>query len=765
MTRQEAKSMEWLAKWVWIEPDAVSKNQYVEFRHVFETQEDLQASFHVSARNEYVLYLDGEYMGRGPSPCDKDFQYYDSYEGVHLSSGKHVIAAVCYHFGETDIVIDQLQGPPGFLLQLESEKQILLVSNEQWKCRISPRWSSKTSRISKWGGYNEIYLGDQEDGFESVLYDDSKWKSATVRSDAFGEGSQSPRLLPREIPRLYTELIRPKSIVRTDCNFGSIEAMEDASSYRVNASFPGSLPGIVLDFEREVVGRPVLTVQAPAGGVLRIAYGETMELQYVDTFLLKSGVNSLKPFGRRACRFMQLTFAATPEGVKLTDIQFELTHYPFQDQGTFQCSDSVLNRIWEVSAYTTLMNSHDHLEDCPWREKALWVVDAVVMGKVIYHVFGDVQLLRKCLLQGARIQNDDGSIPGTGPERNKFLLPDFCAYWLLGVGEFYRYSGDIKLIRELWPTIERLMEWFSLQIDETGLFAGADRQGWWCFIDWTEHVDRRDKVSAISMLMVKALRISSYLASEVGEAEASLRYSQKADELQSAIREHLWIAEKGLFADCMAGSVRSEQVSLQTNFLSSWCGILTEEETERFIQDYYVSKKLPAIKGAFFNHIVLEVLISAGKTGLALELIRSFWGRMLDRGATTWWETYDPDSPFCTVPSTYQGNTPSYLWEEAPVSLCHAWGSSPAYILQLIINGIDISMLGHGTIYVKEPTELVSSSSAKIPSPIGWIRISWERNGEFMTGELEVPEGLHVVKPPDYPLQVIKSRASHGPKK
>lgn len=766
----------WQAQWIWVPGQGKRKNSYTEFRKTMHYSpanagdtpigSNTPVQLHVTARNEYMLYLNGVRVGRGPSPCDYAWQYYDTYDVTdYLVEGENVIAVVVYHFGESDIVTGQMQGEAGMLLQIEHSGQVLLASSSDWKCRYSPRWSSGTNRISQWGGYKEIYIAHKEDGWESLGYDDTRWQDAAVIAKAADPDSPWPRLIPRETPYLRRQERLPQSVIRTEANLGSIgnsesfiDAWADSStSIEIDATVPGAFPAAVFDFGQEVVGYPMFDITAPEGGVLRVAYGESLELQDVDTFILKSGRNRLEPFGRRAYRYMRIVFSATPAKVRLHRVSHIQTHYDFVQEGRFDSSDSLLNQIWDISKYTTLMNSQEHLEDCPWREKAQWVVDAIVMGKVIYSTFGDTLLMRKCLLQGARIQNEDGSIPGTGPERNHFLLPDFCAYWLLGVRDYYRYTHDTAILDELWPYMDKLAAWFEAQTEETGVFARANRPGWWCFIDWTEDVDRRDQVAAISFLYYNVLQALAELADASGKADAAEAHRKRAERLRADIRATFWLPEQQLYADCFADGQLSTNVSLQTNFLAIWCGLMDAEETAHFLREYYLTSKLPPVKGPFFQHIVLEVLHKEGFAETALQLIRDYWGEMAARGATTWWETFDAASPHCTIPSTYQGNTPTYLFEAPPVSLCHAWGASPAYMLARIVLGVDVSDRAGQGIVLTAPAADIHWAQGTIPIPDGQLSVEWKKDQGQITGSVNVtgPVSIHYTE--DYPLTVIRS--------
>lgn len=758
-----AAKVNWKASWIWIDTPPLTPNVYVEARRVFRVKAPVEAAqLHISANQAYWLYVNGVFAGYGPSPADNGWKYFDTYDVRELLRvGGNVIAVVAYNFGTEDIVTKQMQGPGGLIAQLEWNDPSgtrRIATDGSWKARRSERWAAQVSRQHQWNGYREIYAAEREDGWEQPDYDDRSWQNAEIAARLTDPELLWKRLLPREIPFLRKEKVKPLSIVRTDLNYGAIDGEEralassgDAKPWTADASVPGSIPGVVFDFGIETVGYPEFVLQAPQGGVMQLWYGESLDMQLYDTFLLRKGDNRLRPFGRRAFRYLYVTFQAAPAPVQVDSFEVERVGYPFAEEGSFACSDSLLERIWRTGVDTTRINSQDHLEDCPLRERALWVADAVVMAKVIYHVWGDWRLLRKCLLQGARIQNEDGSIPGTGPERNPFVLPDFCAHWLYGVSDYWRFSGDRAFLEEVWPGVEWLMDWFAAQEDDSGLFAGADREGWWCFIDWADYIDRRDRVTAMSCFYYKALHTAADLAVAAGLPGTAAAWSQRAARLRRTIRSQLRApGGSRVFADCLGpDGVLSDKITAQSNFAAIWCGLYEPEEANRFVSDWYEAGRLPELKGAFFYHIVLESLFMLGRAPLALDKIRTYWGSMLQRGATTWWETFDPSTPDCTIPSPYQGNTPTYLIDHIPVSACHGWGASPTYLLTQCVLGIDVSHLGEGRVRFEPVPGDLTWARGFVPTKYGRIEAEWHRqdHGAELSMRIKVPKGLTAAVP------------------
>ncbi|WP_077620282.1 family 78 glycoside hydrolase catalytic domain [Bacillus sinesaloumensis] len=759
-------SMLWDASWIWNEIPEYTPNIYNEFRKTFHVKYKTNvtsAKISISANQEYILYINEKKIGRGPSPSDNNWKYYDTYDvtAYIIEGQENIVSILVYNFGTKEIVTQQYQGPGGVIAQLEIDtdnEPIVISTDSSWKCRQSPRWFQEVSRQHNWNGYKEVYLAENEDGWEKADYDDTAWDNSQIIAKAEDKESAWPRLIPREIPFLHKEKIFPSTIFSKEGNLGTISIEQpnlENSVISVDASVPGSMPALVYDFEKEVVGYMQLEILAPKGGVVQLHYGESLDLTLYDTIILKEGKNFFNPFGRRAFRYLKVTVQATPEPITIKKVNLEFVHYPFEKEGTFETSDSLLNQIWEIGKYTTKVNSQDHLEDTPLRERALWVVDEIVMGKVIYNVFGDHVLLRKSLLQGARIQNEDGSIPGTGPERNDMMLPDFCAHWLFGVTDYLKYTNDIVFVEELWGTIERLLEWFRLHETEEGLFTISGNNSYWCFIDWAEYIDRRDKVTALSCFYYKVLKSVSALARIIRKEEESQKWEEKADKLKKQIRTTMWSNESNAFVDCVVGNKLSENITYQTNFIAMWTGIMSGKEAKFFIEEYFLKGKAPEIKGPFFYHFVLEELFSRNYTKEALETIRGYWGEMIARGATTWWETFEPSKPHCTVPSAFQGHTPTYLHDHIPVSYCHGWGAGPTYLMTQHILGVDIFELGKKLVKLKPHTAYLDWAKGTIPTRWGEIDVEWRKKEDGRIHyQLHIPESIHWIAEFDETMDV-----------
>ena len=94
-------------KWIWCEgAEADQRDVYVFVRGEVALDGGIKAArLHVSAEDRYLLYLNGNYLGRGPARSLPKLKSYDTYDvGARLKKGRNVIAIRAYHYGFGDLL-------------------------------------------------------------------------------------------------------------------------------------------------------------------------------------------------------------------------------------------------------------------------------------------------------------------------------------------------------------------------------------------------------------------------------------------------------------------------------------------------------------------------------------------------------------------------------------------------------------------------------------------------------------------------------------
>ena len=125
-------------------------------------------------------------------------------------------------------------------------------------------------------------------------------------------------------------------------------------------------------------------------------------------------------------------------------------------------------------------------------------------------------------------------------------------------------------------------------------------------------------------------------------------------------------------------------------------------------------------------------MFKAGYAKDMVQLLRDYWGGMLERGAVTFWEEYDPKQPKETQYDMYG--------DRFGKSLCHAWAASPVYFLAKYVAGLE-SLAPGGTRFRVEPhTELIPRIDCTLPLGEGCVHIVWDES--FVQVETDCEGGV-----------------------
>ncbi|MNI11227.1 Bacterial alpha-L-rhamnosidase [compost metagenome] len=132
----------------------------------------------------------------------------------------------------------------------------------------------------------------------------------------------------------------------------------------------------------------------------------------------------------------------------------------------------------------------------------------------------------------------------------------------------------------------------------------------------------------------------------------------------------------------------------------------------------------------FFSFYLFEAWKRMGQTDRIVDAIRRDWGRMLDYGATTTWETF----------------------ETFPRSHAHAWSAAPGYFLSDLLLGVESTADGYTAIRLKPPESELIWAEGTLPTPFGRLDVTWSKRGGKSVMYARVPAGIDVEVDPDSTL-------------
>jgi alpha-L-rhamnosidase len=137
----------------------------------------------------------------------------------------------------------------------------------------------------------------------------------------------------------------------------------------------------------------------------------------------------------------------------------------------------------------------------------------------------------------------------------------------------------------------------------------------------------------------------------------------------------------------------------------------------------------------------LAALCEINEKEKVLQFVRDYWGGMLNLGATTIWEAYDPA----------QKGDEHYAMYGRPFgkSLCHAWGANPVYLFGKYLLGVKPLSPGYRTYIVEPSLAGLQWIKGRVPTPHGNIEVY----ADIKIMKIKTVEGkgilrLHSKKPP-----------------
>ena len=114
----------------------------------------------------------------------------------------------------------------------------------------------------------------------------------------------------------------------------------------------------------------------------------------------------------------------------------------------------------------------------------------------------------------------------------------------------------------------------------------------------------------------------------------------------------------------------------------------------------------------------MDALLRAGRTREVLEGVRAYWGGMLDLGATSIWEQFDPN----------ETGDEHYAMYGRPFgrSLCHCWGAGPVYLCGRHILGVAPTAPGYAQYEVRPNPGDLRRVEGTVPTPDGSLSVRIE---------------------------------------
>ena len=191
-------------------------------------------------------------------------------------------------------------------------------------------------------------------------------------------------------------------------------------------------------------------------------------------------------------------------------------------------------------------------------------------------------------------RNGEMAALGEVPFRRYYGSVDSTPLFVLLAGAYFDRTGDVGLMRELWPNIRAALEWIDRHGDVDGdgfveyrrqTDKGLVNQGWTDSHDSIFHADGALCAGPIALAEVQAYvfaakQAAARIAAAV-EPEAALALEQQADTLRKRYHEAFWCEEIGLHALALDGEKRPARVRASNAGHGLLAGIVDERQASR----------------------------------------------------------------------------------------------------------------------------------------------------------------------------------------
>lgn len=424
-----------------------------------------------------------------------------------------------------------------------------------------------------------------------------------------------------------------------------------------------------------------------------------------------------------------------------------VVNYTFEESASsFDCSDEILNQIWDFCKYSMKATSFCGYYVDGDRERIPYEADAFINQLSHYAVDAEYGIAR-------------------GSMKHLLFNPTWPTEWtlynILMAWYDYLYTGDIRFIENYYEElkIKTLME----LSDDSGListltgkqteafFERLHKDHWGKnnnlrdIVDWPqaappggfenlEHFMGNEKEypgendgyvyqtynAVVNALYYGALTIMEKIAFDLDQKEDVVLFQSQAQKVKIAFTDYFQDKTNGLINDGEDTNHKSQHA----NMFALTFGLVPEKDTEKVVA--YVQQKKMACS-VYGSQILLEGLFDQGGAqhgiGLMAATTERSWFNMIRYGSTITMEAWD---------KRYKPN----------LDLNHAWGGVPANIIVRKLMGVEPMTPGAQKIKIHPKTGTLSHASLKTSFITGEVSVESKQTDNSYSLRIKIPGGV-----------------------
>ncbi len=421
----------------------------------------------------------------------------------------------------------------------------------------------------------------------------------------------------------------------------------------------------IYDFKQNMAGWIAFTPTGQPGDTIRVKYAEKLNVDgtlYLDNFrdaqsedIYICGTEHIQEwhpiFVYHGFRYAQITGPAT-------NVHAYTVSDDMQNTGTFECSDTILNKVVRNAWWGILSNYKGMPVDCPQRnERQPWLGDRTMGSLGESFLFDNERLYTKWMRDICESQREDGVFSDVAPAFWNYYNDDVTwpAALPFTCDMLWRQYGNREAIDKSYPYIKRWLQHLLDDYQQDGIIT-KDQYGDWCVppekleLIHSQDPDRKTDGALISTAYV----IHTMQLLEQWGCDADY-WKPLRKQMTDAFNKKFLTMKRGtsprpghvLYPD----SIYYGNNTATANLLPLAFGIVPDDSKDdvvkQVVENICVKNKGHVSCGVIGISWLLRTLSDNGFSDVAwlLATQKSYpsWGYMAQQGATTIWELWNGD--------------------------------------------------------------------------------------------------------------------------
>ncbi|MBN1411242.1 MAG: family 78 glycoside hydrolase catalytic domain [Spirochaetales bacterium] len=485
----------------------------------------------------------------------------------------------------------------------------------------------------------------------------------------------------------------------------------------VSGSTPTSV--YVADMGVNMVGWVRLTVSGTAGTVVKLRFGENMKsdgstiettdlrsAQATDTYTLKgSGTEIWEPrFTHHGFRYVEISgFPGTPT---TSSIRGRVIHSAYPMEGTFSCSNQLINNIYQMYRRSQRGNTVNIPTDCPQRdERQGWGGDAVVTSEAACLSFDMTTFYEKWFNDIDDCQGSNGGVPDVNPD---YYAPNYTdTAWMstriLIPWDLYMATGDKSVLDRHYSRMKLFISYLQ------GV-AGSDYLGTpGGYGDWVPAGATESGGYFADAYFYQNTVTLAKIAGVLGNTADQATYENLANNIKNAFNNSYF------HSNSYYGGNNQSANSVALAF-----GIVPDNYRDDVLNSLVgniQSNNNHVTTGILGTRAIMEALWMENRSDMAYTLMSQTtypsWGYMYNQGPGTIWERWNSDNAIGSGMNSYN----------------HVmYGGGPGAWVYKGVAGISALTPGYTKVLIRpEVVGNLTNANGSVKTPKGPVTVNWTK--------------------------------------